>query len=138
MNANIELKKGFGDLLFGQSIGQVIELVGKPDQVEQIGEDVEMPTTVLHYEELQMSLFFDTAPEEHLVCIDVESPEATLFGEKIMGKSRSGVLELMKRNGFGDACEETEAWGEERVGFEDCSVDFYFDDGLLESLTIGR
>ncbi len=58
MNANIELKKGFGDLLFGQSIGQVIELVGKPDQVEQIGEDVEMPTTVLHYEELQMSLFF--------------------------------------------------------------------------------
>lgn len=132
------MQKGFGDLQFGLSVKQVMETVGEPDQVEQIGEDVEMPTTVLHYDNLQMSLFFDTAPEEHLVCIDVENPEATLFGEKIIGKSRKEVLELMKRGGFDDACEETEAWGEERVGFEDCSVDFYFDDGLLESLTIGR
>ena len=59
MELRIEFTKGVGDLQFGQSISQVTELIGEPTETEQIGEDMEMPTTVLHYTETGLSLFFD-------------------------------------------------------------------------------
>ncbi|MEE1000967.1 MAG: hypothetical protein U0L37_03300 [Bacteroidales bacterium] len=45
MNNVIELRKGYGDLLFGQNVEQVLGIIGKPSEVEQIGEEVEIPTT---------------------------------------------------------------------------------------------
>ncbi len=138
MKAEINPKKGFGELAFGQSMEQTIKTMGKPSEVEQIGEVVEMPTTVLHYDDYAVSLFFDNVPEETLVCINIESPDAVLFGEKIMGRSSKEIIELMKRNNASSPDRDKEEWGEERLGYEDFSIDFYFDDDKLESVTIGK
>ncbi len=138
MNRSIELGKGYAGLCFGESIEQVVEKIGKPTDVEQIGEDVEMPTAVLHYENDGMSLFFETTEGEKLVCINIESPEAELFGEKIIGKSCSEIEKLMKANNITGETRDKEAWGEERISYEDYEIDFYFTDDKVESVTIGK
>ncbi len=138
MDTAIELKKGFGNLHFGETMEQIMEKLGKPDEIEQIGEEVEMPTSVLHYYDKEISLFFETAPQEILVCINVDTPQATLFGETIMGKSSSEIAELMKRNNILGETLDKETWGEERMSYEDYSIDFYFTDDKLESVTIGK
>lgn len=138
MDLRIEFTKGVGVLQFGQSISQVMELIGKADEVEQIGEDMEMPTTILHYQEQGLSLIFDTAAKETLVCIDVSSQDATLFGQKIMGKTPQEINKLLKNNNITDIEHDKEAWGEERISSEQNSADFYFYDNKLESITIGK
>lgn len=138
MKAEINPKQGFGELVFGQGVEQTMKIMGKASEVEQIGEEVEMPTTVLHYDEYALSLFFDTAPEESLVCINIENLDTVLFGEKIMGKSSKEILELMKRNNAPTPDRDQEEWGEERLGYEELSIDFYFTDDKLESVTIGK
>lgn len=50
MKAEINPKQGFGELVFGQGVEQTMKIMGKASEVEQIGEEVEMPTTVLHYD----------------------------------------------------------------------------------------
>ncbi len=138
MNSVIELRKGYGDLLFGQTMEQVFEIIGKPSEVEQIGEEVEMPTTVLHYDEQGLSLFFETDDVESLVCVNIESENMILFGERIVGKSTKQIEQLLKDNGIKDIESDKEEWGEERLGSESFSIDFYFANDKLESVTIGR
>ena len=138
MKADINPKRGFGELVFGQGVEQTMKIMGRPSEVEQIGEEVEMPTTVLHYDGSGISLFFDTTPEEILVCINIEDPDTVLFGEKIMGRSSKDIIELMKRNNASAPDRDKEEWGEERLGYEEFSIDFYFTDDELESVTIGK
>lgn len=138
MELRIEFTKGVGDLQFGQSISQVTELIGKPTETEQIGEDMEMPTTVLHYTETGLSLFFENTSEEALVCIDIHSQEATLFGQKTADKAPQEITQLLKDNNITDIEYDKEAPNEERISSEQNSADFYFYDNKLESITIGR
>lgn len=138
MELRIEFTKGVGDLQFGQSISQVTELIGEPTETEQIGEDMEMPTTVLHYTETGLSLFFENTSEETLVCIDIHSQEATLLGQKTADKTPQEITRLLKDNNITDIEYDKEAPNEERISSEQNSADFYFYDNKLESITIGR
>ena len=138
MELRIEFTKGVGDLQFGQSISQVTELIGEPTETEQIGEDMEMPTTVLHYIEPGLSLFFENTSEETLVCIDIHSQEAPLFGQKTADKTPQEITRLLKDNNITDIEYDKEAPNEERISSEQNSADFYFYDNKLESITIGR
>ncbi|MEA4968676.1 MAG: hypothetical protein VB048_11245 [Bacteroidaceae bacterium] len=60
MELEIKLKEGIGELAFNSSIDQAIKLFGKPNDVENIGEDIDYPTTILHYDYLGLILFFET------------------------------------------------------------------------------
>lgn len=137
-NLNVNLKKGLGDLLFNSSIEESLKLFGKPSEVEEIGEDIEYPTTILHYDDLNVSLFFENNENSKLVCIDIDNPELKLFGEKLIGKNSKEVVELMVKNEIYNQNMEEETWGEKRISFEDYSIDFYFQDEELVSITYGR
>lgn len=58
MKLEIKLKEGIGGLSFNASIDQAIKLFGKPTDVENIGEDIDYPTTILHYDNLGLSFVF--------------------------------------------------------------------------------
>ena len=137
MKADINPKRGFGELKFGQGVEQTMKIMGRPSEVEQIGEEVEMPTTVLHYDESGISLFFDTAPEEILVCMNIEDPDTVLFGE---GLPIIFIVCSTPWPNFNASApdRDKEEWGEERLGYEEFSIDFYFTDDELESVTIGK
>jgi hypothetical protein len=156
---NIVLKQGLGELKFGLSIEQVVLLLGDPTEVETIGEDLEMPTTVLHYAELDLSLFFDyatqynkdlgmpweqttqlsqTTDKEVLICIDVEAEDTELFGEKLIGRTAQEIVKLMVANNITNQTMDEEEWGEMRVSFEDYAIDFFFVEGKLGSISFGK
>jgi hypothetical protein len=137
MKNEIILKEGFGDLRFGMQINSVIDLIGKPSEVEEIGEDLEMPATVLYYEEKGLSLFFENLDQERLSCINIETEDILLFGKQIFGKTSKEIVELMRENKIFEQTMDKEEWGEERISYEECAIDFFFTDDKLKSVTIG-
>jgi hypothetical protein len=138
MKLEIHLKRGIGELVFGLSIEDIIKIIGSPTEVEEMGEDIDYPTIVLHYEELGLNLFFDNNNSTKLTCIDLDNPNATLFGEKIIDLSPRKIEELMIKNNIFNETKEKEEWGEMRISFEDYSIDFYFIDEKLVSITFGK
>ena len=138
MKFEIHLKEGIDELEFGSSIENIINKIGSPTEVEEMGEDIDYPTTVLHYDELGLNLFFDNNGYNKLSCIDMDSPNANLFGEKIIGLAPRKIEELMIKNNLFNETKEKEDWGELRISFEDYSIDFYFIDEKLVSITFGK
>ena len=137
MKNEIILKEGFGLLRFGMQINSVIDLIGKPTEVEEIGEDLEMPATVLYYEEEGISCFFENLDQEKLACINIESEEVYLFGEQIINKSSKEIVELMRKHNIFEQTMDKEEWGEERISYEEYAIDFFFTEDKLKSITIG-
>ena len=137
MKKEIVLKEGFDTLKFGMNINSVIEQIGKPSEVEEIGEDLEMPATVLYYEEEGISCFFENLDQEKLACINIESEEVILFGEQIINKTSKEIVDLMKKHDIFEQTMDKEEWGEERISYEECAIDFFFTEDKLKSITIG-
>ena len=137
MKNEIILKEGFGLLRFGMQINSVIDLIGKPTEVEEIGEDLEMPATVLYYEEEGISCFFENLNQEKLACINIETEEVFLFGEQIIGKTSQEIVDLMRKHNIFEQTMDKEEWGEERISYEECAIDFFFTEDKLKSITIG-
>jgi hypothetical protein len=137
MKNEIILKEGFGELRFGMQINQVINLIGNPSEVEEIGEDLEMPATVLYYEEKGLSLFFENLDQERLSCINIETEDILLFGKQIFGKTSKEIVELMRENKIFEQTMDKEEWGEERISYEEYAIDFFFLDDKLNSVTLG-
>ncbi|MDR0789202.1 MAG: hypothetical protein LBO06_00245 [Bacteroidales bacterium] len=156
---SIVLNQGLGNLKFGMGIDEIVSLLGNPNEVETIGEDLEMPTTVLHYAELGLSLFFDyemlynkdlgmpweqttqferPSDREILACIDIDAEDTVLFGEKVIGKSSQEIVKLMVSNGIIKQTMDKEVWGEERISFEDYAIDFFFVEDKLLSINFGK
>lgn len=138
MKTEIKLKKGYGSVDFSMGIKEVMEILGEPSEVEQIGEEMEMPATVMHYDELELSFFFECNENEVLVCINIENTDTTLFGEKIMGKSKKFITDLMNANKIYEQTMDKEVWDEERISYDKYAIDFFFNEDKLESITIGR
>ena len=135
MDFTIKLHQGLGELTFGMPIEAIIERIGAADETEAMENAIDEPTTLLHYE--SMTLICE-GNDPILTCIDISDDEATLFGEKLFGKSEAEITSLMKANGVNDADTETEDWGERRVSFDSANIDFYFEQGELSSITLGK
>src|SRR5574344_2137198 len=128
-----------GNILFGSSIETVCSMLSSPSEVEEIGEDIDYPTTILHYYDLGLSLFFDNTDDKStLSCIDVSNKETELFGAKIMNCPIREIEQLMIDNKVFNETKEKEDWGEDRISFEEKNIDFYFTDGKLVSITFGN
>ncbi len=134
----IKLKQGIDNIEFGNSINKVVELWGKPSTAENIGEEIGESTTMLHYDEKDLTLFFEGEESEVLICIDINNPNTLLFGEEIIDKSSKFIIDLMAKNNIEDKEVEDEEWGERRVSFHEANIDFYFIDNELVSITYGK
>ena len=101
-----------------------------PSESELLEEDDEFftPTLIWHYPESGLSFFFEGA-EHQLTSIESDHADTMLFGQRIFDLSRKQIEELMAANGFHDMDSELEAWGEDRLSWEDALIDYYFDEG---------
>ena len=136
MKMTIEIKKGIGDLHFKMPVEDVVALLGKADEVENIDNAADEPTTVLHYDDLGLTLFFEGENPE-LACIDVSNEECTLFGAEIFDLGERQIVDLMVKNNFAEQDVDEEDWGERRVSFPEGNIDFYIDEDELVSIVMG-
>lgn len=121
---------------FAMPVEDVTALLGKPDEVENIDNAADEPTTVLRYNDLGFTLFFE-GENPVLACIDVANEECTLFGKEVFDMDERQIVELMVKNGYAEQDVDEEDWGERRVSFPEGNVDFFLDDGELVSIVMG-
>ncbi len=133
----IIINQGLKELHFGIPIEDVVALLGQADEVEDLSIDNEESTTVLHYYENNLTLFFEEV-NPVLSCVEVSHPETLLFGEKIFHMTEKQLVALMTKNNYFKENIELEAWGEKRISFDDAIIDFYFEKGKLNSIVFGK
>lgn len=136
MELTIDIKKGIGTLRFAMPVEETVALIGNADEVENIDNAADEPTTVLHYNELGLTLFYE-GENPQLACIDVANEECTLFGEEVFDLDERAIVQLMVRNGYTEQDADEEDWGERRISFPEGNIDFYFDEGELVSIILG-
>jgi hypothetical protein len=131
--------EGCNILRFGASDSDVLNVLGEPDERENI-EDEDYNSEIWYYDELGITLFLDEIEDDGLLVSGMEFEENNLEleGVSIMGKSFDEMKAIGKKANFGDFDMEEEEWGELRLSFEDKLLDFYFDDKKkLTSVSIG-
>ena len=72
MNLEILIKQGIGDVRFGMTMAEAEKILGQPTETENIDDATGEQITVIHYDDQELSLFFEGA-DKLLNCIN-ESP----------------------------------------------------------------
>lgn len=137
MDLTIKIKEGLGDMRFDMPIEKIHSLMGEASEVENIYNAADEPTTVLHYNNDGITLFFE-GEEPTLQCIDVSNEDCTLFDADIFNLSEKEIVKLMVEHKYLEQDVDTEDWGEKRVSFNDANIDFYFNKGELVSVILGK
>ncbi len=137
MDYSINIKKGLGNITFGMPVEDVVALLGNADEVECMENAVDETTTILHYEDGGITLFFE-GENPVLECIDISVEDATLFGENIFDMGEKEIVRLMVKNNYFEQDADEEAWGERRISFGEGNIDFFFEDDELLAIVYGR
>lgn len=137
MNLEIKIKEGLGDIRFGMSVDEVKAIMGHPDEVENMDSATDEPTTVLHYNDLGITLFFESETPK-LSCIDISNSDCTLFGEKVFHLDERALVRLMVNNGYPEQDVDDDGLIiDRRLGFIRANIDFYYDDDEMSALILG-
>ena len=121
MDLTINIKQGLGDIRFMMPVEEVVALIGNADEVENIDNAADEPTTVLRYNDHGITLFFEG--ENPILACDMTERQ---------------LVELMVKNKYLEQDVDEEDWGERRVSFPEGNIDFFFDDDELVSIIIGQ
>jgi len=127
--------KGYSDLLFGERIEVIIQKLGEADQLDQI-EGAEPGSLVLHYNQPEMSLFFEGYDSSILAFIETRDKQTQLFDQEIFKLNKDEIIELMAANGHSEY-EKTIEEGDELISFDFLMIDFYFDKDQLIAVSWG-
>ena len=136
MELRIDIKKGLGDLKFNMPVEDIVGLLGNADEVENIDNAADESTTVLHYNDLGITLFCE-GENPTLACIDVDNEDTTLFDKMVFDMDERKIVELMVKHNYTEQDADEEDWGERRISFPEGNIDFYFDEGELVSIILG-
>jgi len=134
----IKLLKGFCSITFGETIDIVKKIVGEPEEVQQLSDEIlHTSSTAYHYWDLGYSLFFDNTKNHTFCSVELDNKEAVLFNTKIFSLNEKQLIELMKTNGYALSDTETHQWGEKRLSFDDAGLDCYFENQKMVSVNFG-
>ena len=126
----IEPLKGCGDIKFGMSIEEIVNIMGEPSNNEEMEplEEGEGNRSVLYdYEEEEISVCFEGMANTIVSSISTTNRDALLFGERVYDMDRKKVVELMKSNGYKEYdIEEQE--GDTCLIYDELMLDFYFNE----------
>ncbi|MCR5589672.1 MAG: hypothetical protein K6F72_08650 [Bacteroidales bacterium] len=137
MNLTVNIKKGLGDISFLMPVEEVVRIMGTADEVENIDNAADESTTVLRYNDLGITMFFE-GENPVLACIDICNEECTLFGKEVFNLDERQIVALMVSNNYTEQDVDDEEWGERRISFPEGNIDFFLEDGELASIIIGQ
>ena len=129
---NINKGVGIGILKFGIYTTDVEEELGNPSEAEKNDDEGEN----WHYDDYDMSMSFDE--DSRLVTIAVSDESYLLEGVSLIGKDVEFVEEQVKSMNLGESLHEEMSEGVEGgisvLGFEDSSMNLWFEDGILTEI----
>lgn len=141
MSFEIKPLEGFGALEFGSTPKQIVAQLGEPDDKEEIKDEDMGDSMIYHYDDMELSLFFEVDEEPVLTQFETENRGITLFGKKLFDLNEAEIIKLMNDHDYDDMdtemMEDEEYENEKRVSFDDALIDFYFDEGALTAISWG-
>ncbi|MFO8086523.1 MAG: hypothetical protein R6T91_01790 [Bacteroidales bacterium] len=130
--------KGFGELEFGSTDQQILDMLGDPDTTEVVDDDEDSHGTILwDYIDQGYSLFLEGEETARLAACETDHPEIVLFDQKVFELQEDEIIDLMKSHGYDAIDSDDEIWGERRISFDDALIDFYFKANRLISVNWG-
>ena len=137
MDFTIKIKEGFNEIRFDMPVEEVVALMGAAEEVETMDNAYDETTTILHYFDGTLSLFFE-GDSPTLQCIDTSIEECEMFGEKIFEKNEKEIVQLMVKNNYYEQDADEESWGERRISFGEANIDFFFENDELIAVVYGK
>lgn len=137
MDYEIKIKEGLGAVQFGMPVEEVVALLGPAEEVESMENALDEPTTLLHYNDGALTLFFE-GENPMLQCIDLSDRKAALWGKELFALKEKEVVQLMVEHQYYEQDADEEAWGERRISFGEGNVDFFFENDKLLAIVYGR
>lgn len=140
MNKDIKPCEGVGDIKFGMTRDELIELIGEADEVLEMDfetdeEGVSGKVQTWHYDYLELSVSFEEEVDWTLTVISVSGEEFTFKGEKIIGLDMESVLTNHKDIGAVRIELEEEELGQELIIVEDLHLNLWFEGSFSEGNT---
>lgn len=140
MATQIEIHPGNGlsGLHFGASMKDAELAFGKPEESQLLDDIEDSLSTVWHYWDEGISLFFDEKDNQLFCCAEVDNTGTLLWGHKVFELKEKQIIDLFKSKGFEQFETEQHEWGEKRISFDFINVDLYFEKNKLSSINYGR
>jgi hypothetical protein len=129
----IEPGEGLDVLVFGMEAKEIIDILGTPEE-KDTDDDEDFASEIWMYHEKNLTLFVDGEESQVLICLETNHPDTLLFGNKIFEMKEQELIDLMTKNQCGVVDIEEEAWGEKRISYDDLMMDFYFENGKLNTV----
>ena len=138
MLSNFEIlpNKGYGQIKFGMDMDKLAEIVGEPEEIMSFDDEEELSIVVLHYWDQGFTVFMDGITRQVVAGIELDQPDSTLYGKKIIGLEEEEVIDFMKSKGHTKYEVEMEE-NDKRYSFDEGMVDFFFVEGKLEYMNFG-
>ncbi len=136
MDYEIKIKEGLGAVRFGMPVEEVVALLGEAEDVESMENALDEPTTLLHYNDGTITLFFE-GENPCLQCIDISTEEVTLWDKKLFGLTEKEIVQMMVAHEYYEQDVDEEAWGERRISFGEGNIDFFFEKDKLMAVVYG-
>lgn len=139
----INLGQGLGSLKFGSSREQTIEQLGKPSEKDMfsLSDGEEDDSEAWHYDTLDVSLSFDQENDWKLTSIAISSPDYTLNGISLIGKTKDEVLKALENSDLGEVEEDEEIAADNPdsclLYLDEVTLSLWFDEDVLTELQWG-
>lgn len=92
---NICIGVGFDDIILGMRPDKVISKLGEPDKINETEYEGD---TIYYYNDQMIKYSFSKDESNKLMSITCYNNECKLYGNYIIGKKKSDIIELLKNN----------------------------------------
>jgi len=130
---------GFANIKFGMTEEEVTSVLGKPDEVEvQEMDDGEL-VNIYYYDEIGVSMSFDSMADMRMVEIAFDNSEYTLNDKFFPGMSRELFLEHADKIGEYDVEDLTDEGSDvnELYSFDDKNINIWIREGAVDTIQTG-
>jgi len=130
---------GFENLKFGMNENEVAAVLGKPDEIEVQEMDDGEFVNIYYYDEIGVSMSFDSMADMRLVEIAFDNSEYTLNNSLFPGMSKELFLEHAAGLGEYDVEDLTDEGSDvnELYSFEDKNINIWIREGVVDTIQIG-
>jgi len=130
---------GFFNLKFGMNEEEVISVLGKPDEVEVQEMDDGESVNIYYYDEMSVSISFDSMADMRLVEVSFDDSNFTLLDNFFPGMSKELFLEHADEIGehFVEDLTDEGSDVNELYSFDDKNINIWIREGVVDSIQIG-
>jgi hypothetical protein len=132
--------RGIGLILFGMTKGELVDLLGEPNETYKPEEESKAGWETYGYDTIKCSFSFDPDAEDKLVEISVENGYFHIYHKIRVGIKKADLLKLANELRFGtpvfDDQSNEDSPARELISYDQEGLNLYLDEGIVTIIQI--